>query len=75
MLSVGLPNNEAWRMPVLDSNTCLGMISLGIVGWARSAIVTAGAIEQRNWGRDAMALGPCAGGVVGAEDVDIDEAW
>ena len=43
-------------MPVLDLNTCSGVRSLGIVGWARSAIVTAGAVGQRNKGRDAAAL-------------------
>ena len=42
---VGSPDDDAWRMPVLDSNTCSGVRSLGIVGWARSAIVTAGEVE------------------------------
>ena len=29
---VGLPDNEAWRIPVLGSNACLGVRSLGMVG-------------------------------------------
>ena len=43
-------------MPVSDSNACLDVRSLGIMGWARSAIVTAVAIGQRNRGRDEAAL-------------------
>ena len=43
-------------MPVLDSNACLGVRSLGIMGWSCSAIVTAGAVGKRNRGRDAEAL-------------------
>ena len=43
MVRVGSPDNDAWRMPVLDSKTCSGVRSLGIVGQARSAIVTASA--------------------------------
>ena len=50
------PDDNAWRMPVLESNACLGVRSLGIVGWARSAIVTEDAVGQRNWGKDAAAL-------------------
>ena len=50
------PDDNAWRMPVLDSNACLGVRSLVIVGWAHSAIVTAGAVEQRNRGKDVAAL-------------------
>ena len=30
--------------------------SLGIVGWARSPIMTVGAVEQINWGKDAVVL-------------------
>ena len=52
----GSPDNDAWRMPVLYFNACLGVRLLGIVGWARSAIVTAGTVEQRNQGKDAAAL-------------------
>ena len=55
-VGVGSPNDDAWRMPVLDSNDCLGVRSLGIVGWARSAIATAGAVGQRNRGKYAAAL-------------------
>ena len=44
-------------MSVSDSNACSGVRSLGIVGLTRSAIVTAGAVEQRNKGKDAAALG------------------
>ena len=29
---VRLPDYNAWRMPVLDFNTCLGVTSLGMVG-------------------------------------------
>ena len=53
---VGSPDNNTWRMPVSDSNTCLGVRLLVIMGWARSAIVTAGVVEQRNRGKDAAAL-------------------
>ena len=53
---VGSPGDNAWRMPVLDSNAYSGVRSLGIVGWARSAIVTAGVVEKRNWGKYAAAL-------------------
>ena len=53
---VGSPDNNAWRMPVSDSNACSGVKLLGIVGWARSSIVTAGAVGQRNWGKDAAVL-------------------
>ena len=35
---------------------CPGVRSLGIVGWACSAIVAAGSFEQRNWGKDTVAL-------------------
>ena len=41
---VGPPDDNACRMPVLESNACSGVRSLGIVGWARSAIVAAGAV-------------------------------
>ena len=40
------PNDDAWRRFLLDSNACLGVRSLGIVGWARSAVVTAGALGR-----------------------------
>ena len=56
MVRVRSPNDDTWRMPVSDSNACSGVRSLGIVGWARSAIVTAGAVEQRNRGKYAAAL-------------------
>ena len=56
MVIDGSPNNNAWRMPVLDWNDCLGVRSLVIVGWARSPILTVGAVEQRNRGKDAVAL-------------------
>ena len=36
-------NDVAGRMPVSDSNACSGVRSLGMVGWARSAIVPEGA--------------------------------
>ena len=55
-MSVGSPDNDARRMPVLESIACSGVRSLGIVGWARSAIVTAGAVGKRNQGKDAAAL-------------------
>ena len=48
MFRVGSPDDDTWKMPVLGLNACLGVRSLGIVGWARSAIVTAGAVGQRN---------------------------
>ena len=48
---VGSLNDDAWRMPVSDSNACSGVRLLGIVGWSRSAIVTAGAVGHRNWGK------------------------
>ena len=38
------------------SNACSVVRSIGIVGWAHSAIVTAGAVEQRNRGKDVAAL-------------------
>ena len=53
---VGSPDDDAWRIPVLDLNVCSGVRSLGIVGWARSAIVKAGAVEKRNWGKDVTGL-------------------
>ena len=53
---VGLPNEDTWRMPVLYSNAYLGVRSLGIVGWAPSAIVAAGAVEQRNRCKDVESL-------------------
>ena len=53
---VGLPDDNAWRMSVSESNACLGVRLLGIMGWARSAIVTAGAVGQRNRGKDEAAL-------------------
>ena len=43
-------------MPVSDSNACSGVRLLGIVGWARSAIVTEVVVGLRNKGRDAAAL-------------------
>ena len=43
-------------MPVLDLNAFSGVRSLGIVGWTRSAIVTAVTVGQMNWGRDAVSL-------------------
>ena len=56
MVRVGSTNDNAWRMPVSDSNTCSGVRSFGIVGWARSVIVTAGVVDQMNWGKDVAAL-------------------
>ena len=53
---VGLPDENAWRILLSNLNACLGVKSLVIVGWTRSAIVTAGAVEQRNQGKDAAAL-------------------
>ena len=50
------PDDNAWRMPVSNSNACLVVRSLGIVGWARSAIVTTGAGGQRNRSKDGAAL-------------------
>ena len=55
-MRVGSPNYDAWRMPVLDSNTCSGVNLLVIVGWAYSAIMTAGVVEHRNRGKDVAAL-------------------
>ena len=43
-------------MPVSDSNICSGVRSLVILGWVRSAIVTAVAVGQRDQGRDAAEL-------------------
>ena len=48
MVRSGSPDNFAWRMLVSDSNACSGVRSLRIVGWERSAILTPGAVEQRN---------------------------
>ena len=56
MVRFGLPDDDAWKMLVLDSNACLGVRLLGIVGWVRSAIVMTGAVGQRNWGKYAAAL-------------------
>ena len=53
---VRLPDDNAWRMPVSYSNDCLGVRLLGIVGWARSAIMAAVAVGQRHQGKDAAAL-------------------
>ena len=53
---VGSPDEDAWRMPVSDLNACSGVRYLGIVGWARSAIVTAGTVEKGNQGKDATVL-------------------
>ena len=53
---VGSPDYNARRMPVLYSNACSGVRLLGIVGWERSAIVTAGAVGKRNRGKDVVAL-------------------
>ena len=55
-MRVGSPDYDAWRMPVSDSNACSGVRSLGIVGQARSAIVTTGMVDHRNRGKDAAAL-------------------
>ena len=52
----GLPDENAWRMPVSDSNACSGVRPIGIVGWERSDIMTVGAVEQRNRGKDALSL-------------------
>ena len=52
MVRFGSPDDDAWRMTVLDLNTCSGVRSLGIVGWAR----TTGAVDKMNWGKDAAAL-------------------
>ena len=56
MIRVRSPDDCAWRIPVSDSNACSGFRSLGIVGWVRSAIVTAGTVEQRNRGKYVTAL-------------------
>ena len=53
---VGSPDDNTWRMPVSDSDACSRVRLLRIVGWACSAIVTAGAVEQRNRDKDAAAL-------------------
>ena len=47
-VTVGSTGDDAWRMPVSDSIACSGVRLLGIIGWARSGILTAGAVEQRN---------------------------
>ena len=52
----GSPNDNAWMMPVSDSNAFSGVRLIGIVGWARSSILKAGAVEQRNWNKDVAAL-------------------
>ena len=53
---VGSSDDDTWRMTVSDLNACLGVRLLVIIGWARSAILTAGAVEQWNWVMDATAL-------------------
>ena len=53
---VGSPDDDAWRMAVSDLIACLGVRSLGIIGWARSAIVKSDTVEQRNRGKDSAAL-------------------
>ena len=53
---VGSPDDDTWRITVSESNARSGVRLLGIVGWARSDIVTAGAVGQRNWGKDVAAL-------------------
>ena len=50
MVRVRSPDKDSWRMPVSDSSACSGVRLLGIVGWARSAIVMAGVVDQKNWG-------------------------
>ena len=56
MVRGGLPDDNTWRMPMSESNACSGVKLLVILGWARSTIVTAGAVEHRNWGKDAAEL-------------------
>ena len=56
MVRVRLPDDDAWRMPVSESNSCLGVRLLGIVGRACSAIMTVGAVEQSNQGKYAAEL-------------------
>ena len=56
MVRVRSPDEDAWRIPVSGSKAYSGVRLLGIVGWERSAIVTAGAVDQRNRGKDATAL-------------------
>ena len=56
-MRVGSLGNDARRILVSDSNACSDVRLLGIVGWARSAIVTAGAVYQSNWGKYAAELG------------------
>ena len=53
---VGSPDDDAWRIPVSDLNACSGVRSLVILGWACSAIVTAGAVDQSNRVKYAVAL-------------------
>ena len=56
MVIGGLPDDNTWRMPMSESNACSGVKLLGILGWARSTIVTVVTVEHRNWGKDAAAL-------------------
>ena len=44
-------DDDAWRMPVSDSNACSGVRSLGMVGRACSAIVPAGASRAEESGK------------------------
>ena len=45
------PDKNACKIPVLDSNSYLGVRSLVIVGQARSAIVLAGAYQAEESGQ------------------------
>ena len=50
-MRVGAYDNDACRMPVLDSNACLGVMSLGMVGSVRSTIMSAGASQAEESGQ------------------------
>ena len=47
----GSPDDDAWSIPVSDSNACLGVRSLGMVGWARSAIMSVGTSRAEELGQ------------------------
>ena len=60
MVRVGSTDDNAWGLPVLHLNACSGVILLGIVGCACSVILMAGAVNQRNRGKDSAIGKPSA---------------
>ena len=49
---VGASDDDAWRMPVPDSNACSGVRLLGMVGQTLSAIVSAVAFRSEESGKE-----------------------